>query len=136
MGLLLLENDMAINDYVFDNGLQAMVDDCDELVLCSQDPGLTYADANATYRLGSINPNLSLVNGTTDGRAVQMGTQTGGSITATDGTGTNQVWAFIDTSASRVLATCPVSNDQPVTSGNTFSIGTAFQAVVFRDPTS
>lgn len=132
---------MATNDWVFDNGLSAAATACDAVRLCSQDPGLTYTNANnendgspAGYRIGSISPNLSVVDGATDGRAIQQGTQTGGTIEDTDASGTNQFWAFLDTVNSRVLFTAPVTNDQPVTDGNSFSINAAFQPCVFRDP--
>jgi hypothetical protein len=134
---------MATNDWVFDNGLDAAVSACNAVRLCSQDPGVaTYTNANnendgtpAGYRIGSIAPDLSVVNGTTDGRAIQMDAATGGTVEDTDAVGSGQFWAFLDTVNSRTLFTAPVTGDQPVTDGNSFAISAAFQPCVFRDPT-
>jgi hypothetical protein len=61
-----------ISDYVRDNGLQALVDDCDLFVICSAEP-TTYAqafneDTGSGYRLGSKVPTITLTDHSPDGR--------------------------------------------------------------------
>src|SRR5688572_7004885 len=117
---------MSVPDFYIDPSLQAIIDDCDLVTLCSSEP-TTFAQANSEsgssgFRIGSAAPSLSLVDGATDGRAVRQAAITDGTVEDDDATGTGQFIAFIDVADSRICATCPVTNDQVVTEGNTWTL--------------
>lgn len=126
-----------ISDYIKDNGLSALVADCDLITICKGDPGTSYSDASTEAgsggnRFGSVAPDLSLADGAVDGRRALNAAVTGGTIEDDEATGTDQWWACLDTANNRVLSTGPIANDQVATDGNSFSLG-AFDAAVFRD---
>lgn len=127
-----------IPDYYLDISLQAVIDDCDLLTLCSAEPS-SFAEANTEdgsggVRIGSkATPSLSLVNGAVDGRAVRVAAFSDGAVEDTDAVGTGQWVALLDTENSRLIGTAPISNDQVVTDGNTFALA-QFDFWNIRDP--
>lgn len=109
-----------INDYVLDNGLTVLDSDVTALVICSQMP-TTYAEANATYKLGAKTPpTVGAPTDATSGRKVVVSAITDGSVTAT---GTATHFALIDGTNSRLLVAQALAASQSVTSGNTFTLG-------------
>jgi hypothetical protein len=128
-----------IADYIRDNGLQAMVTYCNLLTLCSAEP-TTYAqavneDTASGYRLGSKVPVITLTDHTPDGRRAQIATFTDGAVEDSGGSGSGMFWACIDTVNLRLLSTFPVTNDQAVVDGNTFSLTAVVACAAFRDAT-
>ncbi len=121
-----------ISDFVRDNGLAALVNDGEELVLCSQIP-TTYAEANATYRLGGKTPTITLTDHTPDGRRAQCASFTDGTVTASGGSGSGMAWAVIDITNTRLLSAGDLTNDQAVVNGNQWGISAAFAVGAFRD---
>lgn len=109
-----------INDYVLDNGLTVLDSDVTTLVICSDMP-TTFAEANATYKLGSkSSPTVSAPADATSGRKVTVSAITDGSVSAT---GTATHFALIDGGNSRLLVAQALASSQAVTSGNTFTLG-------------
>jgi hypothetical protein len=126
-----------ISDYVRDNGLQVLVDDCNLYILCSQEP-TTYAqavneDTSSGYRLGSKVPVITLTDHTPDGRRAQIAAFSDGTVEDTGGSGSGMAWACIDTVNLRLLSTGALTNDQAVTDGNTWAITAAHAVAAFRD---
>ena|SRR5579871_290707 len=114
----------VVADYVLDNGLAALDTLASHIYLCSQDP-TTYTEATSTYALGNKNFGAgaafgSPAAGSPNGRKVSSTAITDGSVT---GTGTAAKWAAVDGANSRLLANGSLSASQPVTSGNTFTLG-------------
>lgn len=128
-----------IDDYVRDNGLVVLTEDCDLVVICSQEP-TSYAEASqlvggspAGYRLGSKStPTITLDDGQIDGRRAVLTAFSDGTVEATGGSSAGMWWACLDTANSRLLSAGELTNDQPVTQGNTFSL-TSIDVAVFRD---
>lgn len=109
-----------MNDHVLDNGLTVLDAEVTALVICSQMP-TTYAEANATYKLGSkASPAVSAPADATSGRKVVVSAITDGSVSA-NGTATH--FALIDGTNSRLLVAQALASSQAVTSGNTFTLG-------------
>lgn len=106
---------------VIDDGIGIIDATGNKLTICSQLP-LTYAEANATYALGSkATPTISAPQDRTpDGRKVTVSAITDGSVS---GSGTATHFAILDTSGSRLLAAQALASSQSVTSGNTFTLG-------------
>jgi hypothetical protein len=105
--------DASLND-IKNNGNQ--------LVLCSAQP-TTYAEANATFKLGSVAlapADMVLANGDVSGRKLTVAAKAGNAV-AIAGTGTHV--AIIDTVNLRLklVTTCP---SQAVSSGGTFDVAT------------
>lgn len=130
---------MSVPDFYLDPSLQAIIDDCNLVVLCSAEP-TTFDEANnedggspAGFRVGSATPSLSIVNGATDGRTLRQAAIASGPVEDTDAVGTTQFVAFIDTVGERICATCAVTNDQVVTDGNTWSLA-QLDVWTIRDP--
>lgn len=114
-----------INDYIRDNGVNAVDTDVDAFHICSQDPA-TYAEATSTYTLGvKTSPTINApADGTGGGRSVTMQAFSDG-VPTHEGDATH--WAMVDTVNSRLLATGSITG-APVAittgSGETFSFGT------------
>lgn len=120
----------ALSNNVFDNGLNYIDTNCENLHILSADPGLTWGNI-ATYKLGSkATPSIAApTERSGGGREIVVSAITDGSVTAT---ATATHWALTDDSASETLATGALSASQGVTSGNTFTL-TQF-AIGIPDP--
>lgn len=105
---------------VLDNGLNVLDTATNKLVICSAMP-TNYAEANATYALGSkATPTVSAPQARSpDGRKVVVSAITDGAVSAT---GTATHFALLDTSGSRLLAAQALSASQVVTAGNSFTL--------------
>jgi|GEM_PF-4713896 len=129
MGTALL-CDVYVDDYYRDNGLTVGTTGSTFALRLNNAEADTYTEATTTFILGSkTSPTLSVVNGTTDGRAIQVTSFSDGSVTVT---GTASHWALVDVTNTRIIAAGPLSATQAVTNGNPFSL-TTFQAACFRD---
>jgi hypothetical protein len=109
-----------LNDYVRDNGLVAITNTANKLVICSAPP-TNFTDANVTYALGhkntpSVGSPQSYVGG---GRQVVTAAITDGAV---DVTGNATDFALLDTVNSRLLVTKALANPQVVTQNNTFTL--------------
>jgi hypothetical protein len=119
-----------MDDYYRDNGLTPGTTGSTFAVRLNNAEADTYTEATTTFILGTkTTPTLSVVNGTVDGRAIQITAFTDGSVT---NSGTASHWALVDVTNTRLVCAGPLSGTQSVTSGNTWSLGT-FQATVIRD---
>jgi hypothetical protein len=108
----------AINDEVFDQGLDYADTNGTRIDICSADPGLTYSSVT-TNTLGNDTVNTGVTqDGVTDGRRVVVPAITAGSVTAT---GTATHWALTN-GTDTVIASGALSSSQAVTSGNTFTL--------------
>lgn len=111
----------ALDNRVFDNGLTVLSTEANKITITSQEAA-TYTEGNATYALGS-STSLSVASPTdrtAGGREVVVAAISDGSI-AVDGTATH--YAILDTVNSRLLATGSLTENQVVSSGNTFTLG-------------
>jgi len=93
----------TLHNNVFDAALNLIKNNCLLQVACSAQP-LTYADANATYNLGSVTmatTDFTVANGDTSGRKITIAQKAGGTVT-TGGTATHV--ALLDTTNSILLA--------------------------------
>lgn len=107
-----------IADAVFDSGLSYAQTNGTRLDICSSEPA-TYAAATSTNTLGNDTVATGAPeNGAVDGRRVQVGAITSGSVT---GTGTATHWALTN-GTDELIATGSLSASQAVTSGNTFTL--------------
>lgn len=109
-----------LNDRVLDNGLSALTSEANKLTICSAEPA-TFAEANATYALGSkVSPTVGSPGARApSGRKVTVSAITDGAVSAT---GTASHWALVDTVNSRLLAANSLSASQAVTNGNAFTL--------------
>jgi hypothetical protein len=109
-----------ITDNALDDLLQYLIDNAEDLHICSQEP-TTYTEAVTTYTLGDKQTITvgSQGNRTPNGRKSTVTAITGGDITAT---GTATHWAIVDVTGTELLATGALASSQAVTSGNTFSL--------------
>ena len=115
-----------LHDDVYDDGLQQLTDNVENLYICSQQPA-TFAEASATYKLGtkaspSIGAPADILPGPGDGRRVTVAAITDGTV---DTTGTATHFALTDNSLSKLLATGDLASSQGVTASNPFTL-TAF----------
>ena len=111
----------SLNNRVFDNGLTVLDTEANRLDITSQE-ATTYANATSTYSLGN-STSLSIAapsDRAGGGREVVVAAISDGSVTAT---GTATHYEIVDTVNSRLLATGSLTASQPVTSGNTFTLG-------------
>ena len=120
----------AINDEVFDQGLDWADTTGTRLDIVSTDPGLTYATVTGntlgnktSYSVGATQ------DGATDGRRVIGQAITDGTVS---GTGTATHWA-ITNGTDTVVASGALSSSQAVTSGNTFTLDAI--SITIRDAT-
>lgn len=108
----------AINDEVFDQGLDYADTNGTRIDICSIDPGLTYATVTGNT-LGNDTVNTGVTqDGAVDGRRVIVPAITAGSVT---GTGTATHWALTN-GTDTVIASGALTSSQAVTSGNTFTL--------------
>ena len=108
----------AINDEVYDQGLDYADTNGTRLDICSTDPGLTYATVTGNT-LGNDTVNTGATqDGVTDGRRVQVPAISAGSVT---GTGTATHWALTN-GTNTVIASGALTSSQAVTSGNSFTL--------------
>jgi hypothetical protein len=110
----------SVHNDVLDAALDHISTNCDKLTICSQAP-TTYAEANATYALGSkTSPSFGAnADGDTSGRKKPVSAISDGSVTA-DGTA-NHI-ALIDTGSSVLLYVTEITTPQVVSNGNTFTL--------------
>lgn len=111
-----------LHDNVLDNGLNYVDTNGNRVDICSQEPA-DYAEATSTYTLGNetgVNPDAP-IDGTPDGRSVQIPAITDGDVTST---GSATHWALTNGSDTLIAANT-LSAGQQVTSGNKFTL-TAF----------
>lgn len=120
----------SLNDKVFDDGLNTLTTDTDQINICSAEP-TTYAEATSTYSLGAeTSPSVaSPTDKSGGGREVIVAAISGASVTAT---GTAMHYALVDTAISTLLAAGSLASSQAVTSGNNFTL-TSF-AIGIPDP--
>jgi hypothetical protein len=110
------------NTDVFDNGLNQIVNDANQIHLISN---YTAGDSYATVTGNSLG-NAALAGGDKTlsaegtGRKVTTGAVSG-TATATDASPTDLHFALIDTVNSKVLAVTDETTDQGITSGNTLN---------------
>jgi hypothetical protein len=109
-----------LHDDVFDNGLNTLTNNTENLYVCSSLPA-TFAEASSTYKLGTkATPTISApADRTGGGRKVTVSAITDGAVSAT---GTGGFYALTDDSASKLLAAGDLSATQGLTSGNTFTL--------------
>jgi len=110
----------ALNDLVFDGGLNVIDASTENLYLLSADPGLTWANV-ASYNLGvKANPAIASPSDRSGGgREVVVTAITDGSVTAT---GTATHFALTDDSGTDILVSGAISASQVVTTGNVFTL--------------
>jgi hypothetical protein len=119
----------AINDEVFDSGLDWADTNGLRIDIVSTDPGLTYATVTGNT-LGNRTVNTGAPQaGATDGRRVVVPAITDGSVT---GNGTATHWALTNGS-NTVVASGALTASQAVTSGNTFTLDEI--SITIRDAT-
>lgn len=118
------------HDDVLDAALAVIVDDADELHICSQEP-TTFEEASDTYSLGDKqDPTISApLDGLVSGRRVVISAITDGSVAET---GDATHWALVDSAGERLLAAGPLDDTMPVTASNIFTM-TEF-SVGIKDP--
>ena len=109
-----------LHDDVFDDGLSAIDDNAENLVILNADPGLTWANI-ASYLLGTkATPAIAApADRTGGGRQVTVSAITDGTVSATD---TATHWAITDDSETKILASGALGSSQSVTNGNTFTL--------------
>lgn len=109
-----------ITDNAADAYLQYIIDNAEDLHICSQEP-VTYAEATSTYTIGdkqTITVGIQ-ADRSPDGRKSTIAAFVDGDVTVT---GTATHWAIVDVTGTELLATGELDSSQSVTSGNTFSI--------------
>jgi hypothetical protein len=109
-----------LHDDVFDNGLNTLTNNTENLYICSTLP-TTFTEASSTYKLGvKATPTVSSpADRSGGGREVTISAITDGTVS---GTGTAGFYALTDDSASKLLAQGDLNATQAVTSGNTFTL--------------
>mgnify|MGYP003501428726 CR=1 FL=1 len=114
-----------LNPRIYDNGLQILTDEVDELHICSQAP-TTFAEATTTYSLG--NKATPTIGAPTDraggGRKVVMSAIEAGAPGDVTASGTANHYALVDTVNSRLLAVAAIGAAQVVAAASTFTSGT------------
>ena len=109
----------AINDEVFDQGLDWADTNGTRLDIVSTDPGLTYATVTGNTLGNKTSYSVGVTeDGAADGRRVIGQAITDGTVS---GTGTATHWA-ITNGTDTVVASGALSASQSVTSGNTFTL--------------
>lgn len=101
-----------VNNKIYDDGLNTVVNDTTHLYICSQEPS-TYTEAVSTYALGvKSNPTISGPSDRTGGgRVVTIAAITDGTCTE-DGTATH--YAVVDSTNSRLLFSTTLSTSATV----------------------
>jgi len=110
----------SVHDDVLDAALNEIKNNCDELVICSQEP-TDYTEAHTTYALGDKpNPGFTgPANGDASGRKLTVDAVSGADV---DSSGTATHVALTDTGNSKLLYVTTLASSQAVTAGNTFNL--------------
>jgi len=109
-----------ISDGALDDLLQYVIDNSEDLHLCSDEP-TNYTEATSTYTLGD-KQSVSLSSQgdmTPNGRKVTVSGFADGDATAT---GSATHWALVDVTGTELIATGELDDAESLTSGSTFSI--------------
>jgi len=119
-----------INDAVLDAAIQYIIDNAENIYVLSADPGLNYGNI-ATYKLGTKAAPLALVgtnpkDGSPNGRRVEYDAISDGVV---DAAGTATHFAITDDSASRILASAPLSVNKDLAMGSPWTL-TAFSITI------
>ena len=110
----------ALNDKVFDSGLNILDTDTENLYILSGDPGLAWSNIAALGLGNKATPTISAPGDrSAGGREVTVSAITDGTVTET---GTATHYAMTDDSLTLILASGALSASQAVTSGNTFTL--------------
>lgn len=110
----------ALNDIIFDSGLNQFALLGDKLHILSSDPGLTWSNIAANTLGDKASPTISAsADRPAGGREVTIDEILDGSVT---GTGTATHWAIVDEGNTDILASGALAASQAVTSGNTFTL--------------
>lgn len=116
----------SLHNDVYDDGLNAIVNNANVLHILSADPGLTYASI-ATTTLGNKSlPTINIPENHTTGRKVTVDAITDG--TSTD-TGTGSHFALVDSVNSKILASAPLDANVSITSGTDFTLTALYVAI-------
>jgi hypothetical protein len=110
-----------VHDDVLDAALNYIKTNCDKQVLCSAEP-TTYTEANVTFNLAEVamaDADFTIAAGATSGRKVTPGAKSANA----SGTNTATWVAWLDTSASKILAKTTVTSIA-LTSGSTVNFPT------------
>lgn len=122
-----------IADSIFDNGL-TYADTNGETLYITSAAATTYAQAATSLSLGqktSVTVSVPQAPTAGTGRAVEIAAITDGVV---DGSGSASHWALCkDSATSELLATGPLTTQQTVTSGNTFTLDAI--EIIIRDAT-
>ena len=121
-----------LTDAVLDAALQHIIDNCDRMFLCSAEP-TTFAEANATYRLGVKTGPVFIgpANGDIDGRKISVDTFLDG-VWEVSGDATH--YALADSVNSVLLAVASLSTaPETGVAPDTWSVSTPID-IVLRDP--
>lgn len=109
-----------LGDNVFDDGLQYIIDNCENLYVCSSQP-TTFTEASVTYKLGTkATPSISGPSaGTVSGRKVTIAPFSDGVVDAAG----NAAWfALTDDSLSILLVSGNLASVQALVTGSPFSL--------------
>lgn len=114
------------SDDIMDAGLNVVVNNADQLVVCAGQPS-TYSDAttddgsggNALGETAIGSGDFTLANGDTSGRKITAAAQSGISV---DVSGTADHVAIVDDTNSRLLLVTTLSSSQSVSAGGTMDV--------------
>jgi hypothetical protein len=110
----------ALHNDVFDDGLNALTNNTENLHILSLDPGVVWANIAAGLLGTKAAPTISApADRTAGGREVTLSATTLGQVNTT---GTATHFALTDDSADTVLVSGPLDESQVVTAGNTFAL--------------
>ena len=110
----------SLNDLVFDDGLNVLDNNTENLYILSGDPGVVWASLAALILGDKAAPTIAAPSDRgAGGREVIISAITDGDVTAT---GTATHWALTDDSATEILASGELASSQAVTSGNVFTL--------------
>lgn len=113
-----------LHDDVFDNGLNAIKNNTENLYILKGAQPTSFAEATGANKVGTkASPAFTGPADDTSGRKLTVNAITDGSVSAD---GTAGWWALCDDSASKMLASGELNATQVVTNGNTFTL-TAFK---------
>ena len=117
----------SLHDDVLDNGVKYVDDNVENIYILSADPGLTWANI-ASYKLGTkASPTCGAPeDGASNGRRVVFSAITDGVVNA-GGTATH--FAVTDDSATKILASGPLSSSLSVATGSPWTL-TSFSITI------
>lgn len=122
-----------LHDDVFDNGLNAIKNNAENLYICSSQP-TTFTEASVTYKLGTkASPSFTGPSdgGAGGGRALQIDAISDGVV---DTPGTAAWFAITDDSLSKLLVSGNLASSLAIATGSPWTL-TAFN-IQIPDPTS